>query len=320
MFPRATPRTGMYESFFLRAAAPDEPVGAWLRYTVHKAPGEQPWGSVWCTIFDARRNGPFMHKITTHELVVPADGWLGIGDDAEIGPGEAHGTCGDAQWSLRFVTTEPDLHHLAPSWLYRAPLPRTKLTSPAPSATFDGEVKVMGREPLSVKGWRGMVGHNWGSEHAERWVWLHGLGFDGDPDAWLDVALGRLRVGGRLTPWVANGAISFGGRRHHLGGLLARDVTVKETPAGCEVRIPGRGRLVVHAHASVPPASAAAWRYADPAGGEHDVINCSIAAIDLAIDLPGTERTSLRTEHGGVYELGLREHDHGVPIAPFSDD
>jgi hypothetical protein len=44
------------------------------------------------------------------------------------------------------------------------------------------------------------------------------------------------------------------------------------------------------------------------------------AAIDLAIDLPGTERTSLRTDHGGVYELGLREHDHGVPIAPFSDD
>jgi hypothetical protein len=27
----------------------------------------------------------------------------------------------------------------------------------------------------------------------------------------------------------------------------------------------------------------------------------------------------LRAAHGGAYELGMREHDHGVPIAPFSD-
>jgi hypothetical protein len=310
----------MYESFFLRAVSPAEPVGAWLRYTVHKDPGEQPWGSVWCTVFDARQAAPFMHKTTTHELGVPADGWLSIADDASIGPGTARGRCGDAHWSLQFETSEADLRHLAPRWLYRAPLPRTKLTSPAPSATFNGQLQLAGREPLSLTGWQGMVGHNWGSEHAERWVWLHGVGFDGDPAAWIDVALGRLRVGGRLTPWVANGAISFGGRRHRLGGLLARGLQVSETPAGCEVRIPGQGGLVVHAQATVPVASAAGWRYGDPGGGEHDVINCSVAGIELAIDVPGAERTTLRTSHGGVYELGLREHDHGVPIAPFSDD
>jgi len=310
----------MYESFFLRAVSPDEPVGAWLRYTVHKDPGERPWASVWCTVFDARQGGPLMHKITTDELGVPADGWLSIGDDAAIGPGEAHGVCGDASWSVRFETTEADLRHLSPGWLYRAPLPRTKLTSPAPSATFDGEIALAGREALRLKGWRGMVGHNWGSEHAERWIWLHGVGFEGDSAAWIDVALGRLLVGGWLTPWVANGAISFGGRRHRLGGLLARGVRVAETPAGCEVRIPGQAGLVVHGRATVPPMSAAGWRYGDPGGGEHDVINCSVAAIDLAIDVPGSERTVVRTRHGGVYELGLREHDHGVPIAPFSDD
>ncbi|HLY13110.1 MAG TPA: hypothetical protein VKR24_02070, partial [Candidatus Limnocylindrales bacterium] len=290
VFTGASPRTGMYESFFLRAVSPDEPVGAWLRYTVHKNPGEQAWGSVWTTVFDGRPGGPFMHKITTHELGVPADGWLTIGTDAAIGPGEARGTCGDAHWSVEFETSEPDLYHLAPRWLYRAPLPRTKLTSPAPSATFSGRLTLAGRETLNLDGWRGMVGHNWGSEHAERWIWLHGVGFEEDASAWIDVALGRLRVGGRLTPWIANGAISSGGRRVHLGGLLTRGVTVAETPAGCEVRIPGQGGLVVHGRAQVPAGSAAGWRYGDPGGGEHDVLNCSVARIELEIDVPGSQR------------------------------
>ena len=34
-----------------------------------------------------------------------------------------------------------------------------------------------------------MVGHNWGAEHAERWIWLHGLTEDGD---WLDAAIGKV--------------------------------------------------------------------------------------------------------------------------------
>ena len=33
----------------------------------------------------------------------------------------------------------------------------------------------------------------------------------------------------------------------------------------------------------------------------------------------GEQPRTLRTAHGGAYELGMREHDHGVPIAPFLD-
>ena len=46
---------GMYESFYLRAFAPDQPLGVWIRHTVHKPPGRTPTGSIWCTVFDARR-------------------------------------------------------------------------------------------------------------------------------------------------------------------------------------------------------------------------------------------------------------------------
>jgi hypothetical protein len=310
----------MYESFYLRAVSPEEPVGVWIRHTVHKRPGQRPTASIWFTLFDAHDGRPFMHKLTIAELGVPPGAWIAVGADAEIGPGRAEGRCGPARWSLRFASEEPELRHLSPELLYRLPLPRTKLTSPLPGARFDGVVELEGRGPIELQGWPGMVGHNWGSEHAERWIWLHGIAFEGAPDAWIDVALGRLKVAGRMTPWVANGALSLDGRRHRIGGLGARGLRVQESVEGCLLRLAGEDGMTIQARAEVPPASAAGWRYADPDGGEHDVVNCSVAALELSVaSRDGSAPRTMRTAHGGAYELGMRERDHGVPIAPFVD-
>jgi hypothetical protein len=327
MFASAPARKGMYESFYLRAVSPREPVSVWIRHTVHKPPGEQARGSVWCTVFDAARGRPFMHKLTSDALRVPGGGWIEVGRPGEpeqgaaMAAGSAVGACGAAQWSLRMSSQEPELRHLPREWLYRAPLPRTKLTSPAPAARFDGELRLAGDREIALDGWSGMVGHNWGAEHAERWIWLHGVGFEQDPDAWLDVALGRVKIAGRMTPWVANGALSIGGQRLRIGGLGARGLRVAESVEGCALHMPGEHGLAVEARVEVPSATAAGWRYADPGGdSEHDAVNCSIAALSLTVTLPG-ERSprSLTSAHGGVYELGMRERDHGIPIAPFAD-
>jgi hypothetical protein len=319
IFPGAPHRAGMYESFYLRAFSPEQPLGVWIRYTVHKRPGAAARGSLWCTLFDSRRPRPFMHKLTSDQLSVPTGGWIDVAG-ATLGPGRAEGACGDASWSLRYSTSEPELHHLSPEWLYRAPLPRTKLTSPAPRASFEGVFELAGEPPIDLTGWQGMVGHNWGSEHAERWIWLHGAGFQEAPEAWLDVALGRLKIAGRMTPWVANGALSLDGRRYRVGGLAARGLSVTESAEGCTLRLKGEGGLTIDGRLEVPRESTAGWRYADPDGGEHDVLNCSIAALELVVARPGGPApATLHTAHGGAYELGMREHDHGVPIAPFPD-
>jgi hypothetical protein len=349
VFPQAAIGKGMYESFYLRAVSPDEPVGAWIRYTVHKRPGQPPRGSLWCTIFDAQRGAPFMHKHTTDALSAPAGDWIAIGadpsqegagstgeggvaaggdrasvDGGRLGPSTAEGACGPARWSLRISDGDSELRHLKQPWLYRAPLPRTKLTSPAPAASFDGTIELPDRT-LELRGWHGMVGHNWGAEHAERWIWLHGIDFAEDRAAWLDVALGRVLVAGRLTPWMASGAISLHGRRQRLGGLGARGVRVAESPTRCSLSIPGEDGLLVQAYVDDPPGAAAGWRYADPDGGEHDVVNCSVAALSLNVRPRGGAATTLHTAHGAAYELGMRtlkgtgERDHGVPLAPFGD-
>jgi hypothetical protein len=320
VFPHVPLRTGMYESFYLRAVSPTEPVGVWIRHTVHKAPGRPPRGSVWCTVFDAAAGRPFMHKLSNETVRVPAGGWIAIAEHASMGPGKASGSCGDARWSLTFSTQEAELRHLNPGWLYRSPLPRTKLTSPAPSASFEGVLELGGDRTLNLGGWHGMVGHNWGSEHAERWIWLHGVDFEQCEGAWLDVALGRLLIAGRMTPWVANGALYLGGRRYRLGGLLASGLRVSESAQGCELSLSGARGVKLAGRVAVPGQSAAGWRYADPDGGEHDVVNCSVAELDLSVEIPGAgAEAALRTAHGGTYELGMREHDHGVPVADFAD-
>jgi hypothetical protein len=344
IFARTPARKGMYESFYVRAVSPSQPLGVWIRHTVHKPPGIRAHGSLWCTVFDAARGAPFQHKLTRKDLRVPGDGWIALGDESgaqrgasdesapdeasaarpqggSIGPGFSRGACGAASWSLRFDARTDELRHLPREWLYRAPAPRTKLTSPAPDASFDGSLLLAGDRELELSGWRGMVGHNWGAEHAERWIWLHGVGFAEDADAWLDVAIGRVLVAGRLTPWIANGAISLAGRRLRIGGLGARGLRVEERVDGCELRLPGEDRLTVQARVVAPAGTAAGWRYGDPDGGAgHDVVNCSIARLELTLALPGerAERT-LTSAHGGAYELGMRERDHGVPIAPFDD-
>jgi hypothetical protein len=277
----------MYESFYLRAVSPEDPVSVWIRYTVHKWPGQPPRGSVWCTVFDATRGRPFMAKLSTDDLRVPTDGWIAVGD-SRMSTADAQGTCGEASWSLNFVSTEPELRHLPRHWMYRAPLPRTKLSSPLPAARFNGTLELDGREPIELRDWPGMVGHNWGAEHAERWIWLHGVLFAEE-------------------------------QRHRIGGLGVRGLRVAETARTCTLTLPAAGGLVLDARVEDPAESVAGWRYADPDGGEHDVANCSIAALELIVRKPGGPSRTLHTAHGAVYELGMREHDHGVPIAPFTD-
>ncbi len=336
----------MYESFYLRAVSPEEPVGAWIRYTVEKAPGLASRGSLWVTVFDAGAGAPSRYKQSSDELTVPGDGWIAIGGDSHFGATLAQGYIrlgegadagsdpifcsgsepssysgsgpppgdpveeepGEIRWELNIRPDAPELKHFKQSWLYKSPLPRTKLTSPEPAASFDGTIELPGRT-LRMSGWRGMVGHNWGAEHAARWIWLHGIDFREDSTAWLDVALGRVLVAGRLTPWIANGAVCVDGRRSRLGGLGARGLKVAESPGRCSLTLPGEHGLMLEAHVETPPGSSAKWRYNDPGArgpdGEHDVVNCSVAALALNVRPAGEAATTLHTAHGAAYELGM---------------
>ena len=319
-FPRVPRPAGHYESFYLRACHPSEPLGVWIRYTVHKPPGAEPRGSLWFTLFDAAAGPPRASKVTLPAPATGADDWIRLGESS-FGPGRAEGLAPsercEAAWELRFESWERPLFHLPLDWMYTARLPRTKTLSPAPAARFDGRLTVDGSE-VEVAGWRGVVGHNWGAEHAERWIWLHGLGFDGASEAtWIDAAIGRVKLGPLTTPWIGNGALCLDGERHALGGL-GRRTRVEERPEACRFTLPGKG-VSVRGAVGAERERFVGWTYSDPDGGEHHVANCSIADMSLDVERRGGPPLSLQTAGGAAYELGMRETDHGIEVQPFPD-
>jgi hypothetical protein len=299
--PALTPRfpgfgrdAGGYESIYLRAVDPERPRGLWLRHTVHKAAGEDPVGSVWRVTY---ADDVVADKVSVPGPSSDAGAWLRVGDSA-IGPDGVSGPHAELTWEI--ADPEP-LRHLPRELMYRAPLPRTKSESPVPALRLSGRAG-----GLELDGWPGMLGHNWGDQHAERWIWLHGTAFEDAPDAWLDIVVGRVKIGPLTTPWIANGAVSVNGARTRISGRAK----VTEDPLGAQVAV---GDLSVDVRS--PRERVVVWRYSDPdPASEHHTANGSVATLTATL---GGRR--LHTPHGGVYELGMREQTHGLPVLPFTD-
>lgn len=306
----------MYESWYARLVSPDQPLAVWIRYTIDKVPGQEATGTVWFTLFDGEAERPVARRQQELPASVPDQGWVEIGEST-IGPGGLRGGCFEASWDLTFTPRAPALFHLPRPKLYDFPVPKTNPISPVPDGDFAGVIEA-GDRRISLEGWRGMIGHNWGSEHAERWIWLHGSCFEEEPDAWIDIAMGRLRIAGRLLPWVANGAVHSGGQTRRVGGLFARGVEVTETPRRLEARVPVNGGGSLGFEINSPENLTVGWQYGDPADPDaeaHEVANCSAAAMTAELSLPDTAGIVLTTQHGAVYELGMTETDHGIPIS-----
>jgi hypothetical protein len=299
------PGRGHYESYYLRAVHPTRPRGVWIRYTVSVAPGGQPGGELWFTFFDRDAPRPRAVRMAAGEPTTDGGAWIRL-DGSTFGEagivGEVRSTECSASWSLRSTSAEPPLQHLPRDWMYRARLPRTKLLSLTPATVLDGTLEVDG-ESISVAGWPGMLGHNWGEQHAAQWIWLHGLAFEGaGPDSWLDVAVARVRLGPITTPWIANGAVSLGGVRIPLGGL-ARRVAVVADDDHCVLRLPGRDGTVT-ATAAAPAGAFVEWDYAGPEGSGHRVVNCSVADLAVRVERSGESPVELTAPHRAAYELG----------------
>ena len=321
-FPEVADGAGHYESFYIKATRPGGGRGVWIRHTVHKRPGAAPSASLWFTLFDADRPRPVATKVTLggERLRVPDGGYVAIGDSV-LEPGRARGEASSgalrARWDLSFDSDLEPLRHLPSGWMYRGRLPRTKVLSPYPGARFTGTVTVDG-ESIDVDGWPGMVGHNWGAEHAERWIWLHADDFRGG-DGYLDVAAGRIKVGGLTTPWIANGVLRLDGEDIRLGGLgRIWSTRIVERPTRCDFTLGGRG-VKVRGSVGADPANYVGWVYADPDGTEHNTVNCSIADLELTVARRRAPPRRIEAIGAAAYELGMRETDHGIPIQPYPD-
>ena len=301
---------GGYESWFVSARDPVSRRALWIRHTRHR-PDQGPESvALWCTVA-GRDLGQPAGTVKQVFTAFPAD--------AAAGPGRFRGQAATGQqavrWDLAIAGGQPPLRPLRPAALYRSPLPRTKLEATVPDGEVTGLLEV-GDRTVSVAGWRGTVGHNWGTEHADSWVWLHAEGFGGAPEAWLDLVLARIRVGPARSPWTAMGALSLGGTRIVLGGL-GRRPRVSASPGLLTASIPGPAARLQLSVAAEDDATVAVT-YSDPRGGSRTVSHAALASIELALHRPGDRELSLSSGQA-AYEYGSREEMPGIIPQPLPE-
>jgi hypothetical protein len=310
-FPRVKPSEGHYESYFVRAAAPSGGKAFWLRHTVHQRPGHAQTASLWLTLFDG--DSVRAGKATLPGASAPDADYFAA-PEASINTAAAHGQLRsptlDADWSFDFSGDDAEQLHLPLPWLYRTPLPRTKSATPHPGVTFAGGVG-----PFDITGWKGLVSHNWGSEHAARWIWIHAI----LPHGWLEVVAARIAVGPWLTPWVATGALQLDGRRHRLGGMRhARDTRIHTRTTGAEMTL-GAEQMRLRLEIAAPAHRFVSWRYADPGGPEHHTAHCAVADLQLEIEPEGQPPRRLQVDAAASYEHGVPAGGHDLPVQPYAD-
>lgn len=301
-FPDLPAGAAHYESVYLKACAPGGGRAIWLRHTVLKRPGALVTGAVWLTCFDVAWPRPRALRVGGAPET-PADDWMTVAGcriDAEGARGTIASGSSEARWAIGWTPTAGPADHLPAERLYEAPLPRTKSRSPIPAATLEGSL-CFGDLDLDLTGWTGMVGHNWGSEHAEQWIWLHAAGDEG----WLDVALGRVRIGGLLLPWFATGHVALDGRPQRVQPGM-RPVR-RAAPDGARLQLRA-GVRAVDLEVTVPADAAIAWRYGSPDGEERLTVNCSVS--DLVLRRGERE---VRFPAAAAYELGGAP-DAGIPL------
>ena len=317
-FVDAAAKDGLYESLYFTAHHPIDPKALWVRHTVLKAPGGPPRASLWCTWF--ADGGVRATKMSVPEATSAPGRLLQVGEHGWIDVDGATGAVDHpqlrARWELGFRDPEPPMFHLPNPWMYSTPLPRTKSISAAPRLTLAGSLDIDG-SPVKVEGWPCTLGHNWGAEHAERWVWVHADAEDQQP-LWVDLVIGRIRLGPVTTPWIANGAISIDGQRHRLGGVRPGAGTrVSEHDRGATVVVRGKD-IAVEVCSEIDLPDCVAWTYADPAGKTSEVVNSSVARAVLRIDRPDRGRMEV-TAPVTAFELGAPRRAFDIPLQPFPD-
>jgi hypothetical protein len=281
-----------------------------VRHTRHRRAAGRESVALWCTVIDRHAGQP---------PAVVKQVFAAFPPDAAAGPerfrGQAVTGAHGARWDLAVTSETPPLRPLHPAALYRAPLPRTKLVASVPDGLVAGTLEVDGRT-VDVSGWRGTVGHNWGSEHADSWVWLHAADFGAAPDTWLDLVLARVRVGPALLPWTAMGALSIAGERIVLGGL-GRRTRVDARPGRLTADIPApRARLQLSV--TTGDEDAVAVLYADPRGGSRTVRHAALASVELAVRRPGDRELTLSSTRG-AYEYGSRQDMPAIVPQPLPE-
>ncbi|MFW5921216.1 MAG: hypothetical protein ACOCUS_05195, partial [Polyangiales bacterium] len=263
-------------------------------------------GKVTVPIDEARfRASPFRTEAAGSVLEIPpkqgrAEGELTAADGTVL------------RWSLRFSPVGPSYRPYPAEVFYRAPLPRTKVITPCPDTRFAGEVRV-GEDTWTLRGWPGMQGHNWGSQHSEPYVWAHANAWEGGTHdgVWLEAMASRVGLGPVQTPWLAVAGIHVDGRTVRFDGaraILRPRVELDQRRWWFRLNLRGAS---LEGEIEARGDDMAGLRYENPDGSAIACLNSKLARGRFVLRRAGRPELTLESERVAL-EIGTAAEDHGV--------
>lgn len=309
---------GHYESWFQRGNHPTRPLAFWVRYTIFHPRGGTPVGELWGIFFDGEKN-----QILAAKQTLPW-GRCRFGSAAlDIAIGEARLRDGELSGSVQGGgnTLEWTLHYdggshpllLLPESMYSASLPRAKVLVGTPGACYSGSFVVNGVS-YAIEKWPGSQNHNWGSKHTDRYAWGQVAGFEEAPDAFLECATAKLRIGPVWTPWLTNVVLRLDGQQYAVNTIL-RAARAKASIEYFDWQFQTHDDQVeIQCRFQAPRERFVGLTYGNPPGGAKTCLNTKLASCELTLTRRGQPPRRLHTSHRAAFEILTDDPSHGVPV------
>lgn len=206
-------RTGLYESNYLKANAPDGRQALWLKHNIlaWKDPQKPAIVELWCIFFEKGQPPRAFKQELPASRVRVKSGELGLeGDGILLSPARTatairdgdHAVSWDIAMSPWSGPVSRPLIHFPHAEFYRWGFPKKKMLTPEPKTLWNGRLSLDGRD-IAIRDWVGFRNHNWGTEHAFRYAYGNCNLFDGAPDVVVDGFSAKIRLGPVVTPYLS---------------------------------------------------------------------------------------------------------------------
>ena len=311
---------GHYESFFLRANHPLEPLAFWIRYTVFN-PTNNPKkaiGELWAIFFNGNTNN---HISVKTEVPISKCNFnnnsFNINVEhailnASIIKGESSSGGNKIEWDMSYKGTEDPIY-LLPNKFYDMSFPKAKALVGLPFASFNGCL-LINKKKIDIQNWIGSQNHNWGSQHTDKYAWGQVAGFDNSANSFLEIATAQIKLGSVYSPKMTIAVIRHQGIEYSFNSLI-RSIINKANYNYFEWTFAlNNGNEKLTGVITAKKQSFVGLNYYNPPGGNKTCLNTKIAFAEINLTLKCGRQIELKTDNRAAFEILTNDSTHNVPI------
>jgi hypothetical protein len=201
-------KRGHYEVYYLKFNDTEKQIAFWIRYTflIPKSEKFEPVAEVWAIYFDKKNpsnNSAWKETYQFHYTEIEKEKFRITIAGSTLTNDRAVGSIGQGRnsiyWDISFQPQEKTFKHFPKEWIYKFPLPKTKLLAPNLSIKISGRTMVKGITS-EFKNLPGHQAHIWGTKHAQKWAWANCNYFNESQNSIFEALTAQIKIGPILSP------------------------------------------------------------------------------------------------------------------------